>query len=153
MYCLKTFDAMRLRVLATVSQPYETDCVINTVMLSSVNTTVTTWVTSEVIMGHNIYEVNIPKLLNDINKCYFDMVRNSREYIRRENFLLQIPTRILFDVMHYLDRTNAVTIMLGLTMKPQTLFGFQLVEDNEGLEVRLTATKGDLVLGSERIDV
>lgn len=55
--------------------------------------------------------------------------------------------------MHFLDQTNSVTLMQELSTKPQTLFGFQLVEDNEGLEVRLTATKGDLVLGSERIDV
>lgn len=104
-------------------------------------------------MGQNLYSVDVPKLLNDINKCHCNMVLNAREYIKREDFLLKIPTVILFDIMHFLDQTNSVTLMQELSTKPQTLFGFQLVEDNEGLEVRLTATKGDLVLGSERIDV
>lgn len=104
-------------------------------------------------MGQNLYTVDVPKLLNDINKCHCNMVLNARWYIKREDFLLKIPTVILFDIMHFLDQTNSVTLMQELSTKPQTLFGFQLVEDNEGLEVRLTATKGDLVLGSERIDV
>lgn len=104
-------------------------------------------------MGQNLCTVDVPKLLNDINECHFNMVWNASRYIRREDFSLKVPTKILFAIMHHLDQTNSMTLMQELSNEPQTLFGFQLVEDHEGSEVRLTATKGDLVLGSERIDV